>query len=48
VNSTVGADFMATVLVIIGEIIQAIADAIITASQNATQMMALSNGIFGN
>jgi hypothetical protein len=48
VNSTVGAEFMATVMTILGEIMQAIADAIIEASQNATQMAALANGIFGN
>jgi len=39
---------MATIMTILGEILEAIADAIITASQNTTQMMALANGIFGN
>lgn len=47
-NSTAGAEFMSAVMAILGEIMQAIADAITTASQNATQMMALANGIFGN
>ena len=47
-NSTAGAEFMATVMAILGDLMQAIADVIIEASQNATQMAALANGIFGN
>lgn len=49
VNATAaGAELISTIMVILSEIIEAIADAIYTAAQNSTQMMALANGIFGN
>ena len=47
-TTAAGAELISTLMVILSEIIEAIADAIYTAAQNATQMTALANGIFGN
>jgi len=46
--TTIEAELISTLMVILSKVIEAIADAIYTASQNSTQMMALANGIFGN
>ena len=46
--TTAGAELISTLMVILSEILEAIANAVYTAAQNATQVTALANGIFGN
>ena len=43
-----GAELISTIMVILSEILDAIANAIYTAAQNATQVTALANVFFAN